>query len=544
MLLITLISSFLLSFLLTFTFYDILNKEYKEYVKGKATDIAFIMNSELDNFEYLKNNYQRERITLIDANGNVLFDNYTDISTLENHKDRPEVIGAINNTSGESKRYSDTLSKSTYNYAIKLNSGEVLRVSIITSTVLDVLISNLYLIVLIFLFILLITNIFAYRITRKIIDPLYEINFENSNVPVYPELEPYINKIFEQKKELYDKLENIKYQNNAITTITENMKEGIILLDEFNEILTYNGSICDIFEIDKKYIGENIIKIFRHNDLIYGLKHLEETGTHFVYERNEIYYQVIISPVFRNNEIKGAVILFVDITQKEQSDRFRREFSANVSHELKTPLMSILGYSELIENGLVRENDMPTFIGKIRNEAKTMSSLVEDILLISQLDENVYKNSEIKTFEKENIKELVIDVVESLRGFAKEKNIEISINCQDIYHRINKKLFSELVKNLVFNAIAYNVEDGNVNIEAFIEKEKLHLIVKDTGIGIEKKHQSRIFERFYRVEKSRDKRSGGTGLGLSIVKNVVLYHNGEIKLNSEVKKGSTFEVII
>lgn len=544
MLLLTMLCVIVSTFVLGAIFFNVVNKQYKSYVRSEARDIAYILNNNYDIEEYARSQEITERITLIDADGVVLFDNHADINKLENHKDRPEVSSAYINETGEAQRYSRTLSQNTYYYAIRLDSGQVLRVSITTGTVLNVFLSNLHITILVIGTILIFVNIFTLRITKKIVEPLNNIDFINDSYADYDELTPYIIKIREQKQDLLDKIENIKYQNNAINTITENMKEGIVLLDDKKIILTYNDSICDIFEVDKSYIGKHISNVFRYNELLDSLKHLEMGVSNFIYEKDKRYYQVSMSPVFRNCEIKGTVILLVDITEKEQLDRFRREFSANVSHELKTPLMSISGYSELIEAGLTSGEDTIKFANKIKNEAKNMSSLVEDILLISQLDESNYNDSKNKKLYDENIAQVIYGVIDSLRNFAENKNIEIISNIEDVQYKVNIKLYSELVKNLIYNGIVYNVENGKLFIDLWVANGKMHFKVTDTGLGIDKAHQSRIFERFYRVEESRGKKSGGTGLGLSIVKNVTLYHNGEIILNSELGKGSTFEVII
>ncbi len=543
MLLLTLICVLISGFVISLIFYRTINNEYKSYVRNEARDIAFILNNNYDIEQYAENQSISERITLIDEDGVVIFDNHADINELENHKDRPEVSSAYVNETGEAQRYSKTLSENTYYYAIKLESGQVLRVSITTDTIIEMFLSNIHITIVVLLAILLIVNIFTFRVTKKIVEPLNNIDFNVDQYAHYEELSPYLSKINEQKKELLDKIENIKYQNNAITTITENMNEGIILLDEKNVILTYNDSICEIFEIDKSNVGKHISNLIRYNELLDGLKRLESEVSNFIYEKDKRFYQVSMSPVFRNNEIKGTVILLVDITEKEQMDRFRREFSANVSHELKTPLMSISGYAELIEAGLTGEEDTIKFAKKIRNEANNMASLVEDILLISQLDESNYSDKD-KKMSEESIDIIVINVIENLSHFADNKNITIIKNIESVNYKVNVKLFSELVKNLIYNSIVYNVENGKIFVDLSIINGKLHLKVTDTGIGIDKAHQGRIFERFYRVEESRVKKSGGTGLGLAIVKNVTLYHNGEINLHSELGKGSTFELII
>ncbi len=547
MILITFTVSIILTLLLSFIFYSVLSKQYTDYVRSKATDFAFILNTQGENTDFLNKLKVDERVTLIDTEGNVIFDNYADTSTLENHGERPEVVSANDSGSGEAKRYSKTVSEETYYYAIKLESGDVLRVSITTNTIIDIFRENIEIILFAVLIILILGNFVALSLTKKIVDPFSKIDFEKTDEVFYEELTPYINKIKEQKDELTKQINNTKYQNDTITTITNNMQEGIILVDDRSAILTYNPSVEKILGAsDEDYTGRNILSLFRNSELVDALKHLEEEKVHrFNFEKDKNLYLVSVSPVYRNTKIKGTVILFLDITKKAQLEKFRREFSANVSHELKTPLMSIMGYSELLESGLVKEEDRDRFIGKIKGEASNMTSLIEDILLISELDEGVSNGKDnAGTFKEENIREIVDVEIEKLREFTLSRNIKINTNFEEVSYMVNKRLFSEIVHNLVYNAIAYNVDKGEIFVDLKKDNNNLVFTVRDTGVGIEKEQQDRIFERFYRVEKSRNKRIGGTGLGLSIVKNATMYHGGVVTVESELGVGTTFRVVI
>ncbi len=546
MVLVTFIVSIILTLLLSFIFYGVLSSQYKDYVKSKAMDFAFILNTGRESEDFLEKLNIEERVTLIDPAGNVIFDNYADSLGLENHGERPEVAGANDVGYGEAKRYSQTVSKETYYYAIKLESGDVLRVAITTDTVFNIFADNIEIILLVILVMLILGHFVAVFITNKILDPFSKIDFEKTDEVFYDELTPYFNKIKEQKEELTTQINNIKYQNDTITTITNNMQEGIILIDERSTILTYNPSVEHILGTDEDFNGRNILALFRNPELVEALKHLEEEKIHrFTFDKDKNQYLVSVSPVYRNNKIKGTVILFLDVTKKAQLDKFRREFSANVSHELKTPLMSIMGYAELIESGLAKEEDRDRFISKIKTEASNMTSLIEDILLISEMDEGISKGSETgNSFKEENIKEIVLEEVEKLNEFTLSRSIEIYTNCEDVKHMVNRRLFSEVVHNLVYNAIAYNVDKGKIFVDLKKVNNNLEFVVRDTGIGIDEEHQARIFERFYRVEKSRNKRIGGTGLGLSIVKNATVYHGGVVTIESALGVGTTFKVVI
>ncbi len=547
MLLVTFMGAIILTVLLSFIFYEVLSKQYKEYVKSKALDFAFILNTQGENVDFLEKLNVEERVTLIDSEGNVIFDNYAETEDLENHSQRPEVVGANDFGSGEAKRFSQTVSEETYYYAVKLEDGNVLRVAIKTNTVFNIFSENISIILFIVIIFLIVSNFLALNITSKIVEPFSKIDFEKTDEVFYDELTPYVNKIKEQKEELTQQIINVKYQNNTITTITNNMQEGVILVDDRNTILTYNTSVAKILGAsDDDYVGRSVMALFRNTEVFSALKQLDENSIYrFSFEKDKKLYMVSVSPVYRNTKIKGAVILFVDVTEKSQLEKFRREFSANVSHELKTPLMSILGYAELIESGIAKEEDKARFIGKIKTEANNMSSLVEDILLISELDESVSNSDEgAGSFNEENITEIILGVVERLREFTTEKNIEIITNCEDVRHSVNKRLIKEIVNNLVYNAIVYNVDNGKIFVDLKNNDSKFELTVRDTGIGIKEENQSRVFERFYRVEKSRNKRNGGTGLGLSIVKNATMYHGGVVTVESEFGVGTTFRVVI
>ncbi len=430
MLLIIFIVATILTATLSLVFYQVLSGQYIDYIKAKATDFAFIINQEgeSEGFYFLEQLNVEERVTLINQEGIVTFDNYTNDEILENHSERPEVISAMEVGEGESKRYSKTMLEETYYYAIKLDSGDILRVSITTDAVINIFAENLHIIILITIVILILSNFLALTVTKKIIDPFSKIDFDFTDEVFYEELIPYINKIKEQKRELTDQISNIKYQNNTILTITNNMKEGVILVDGRNNILTINKSVRKILNIENKdFTGKSLLTILKNREILSALKHLDDTNHHcFKIEKNSKLYRVSISPVYSSKKIKGAVIFFVNITKKEQIEKFRQEFSANVSHELKTPLMSILGYAELIESGMAKEEDKGRFISKIKNEASNMTNLIEDIMLISELDESVsHSNKNAGAFNSENILDIVNHSVDTLDEFAKKEGLKL-----------------------------------------------------------------------------------------------------------------------
>lgn len=549
MMLLSFVGLVILSILMSFLSYKAISEQYKVYVESKSRDVATILNMQDDKIGYLNTINTDERITVIDSNGVVVFDNFFDVTKLENHKDRPEVSSAYTNGYGEDKRFSKTTAKETYYYAVKLDNGEVCRVSITRNIILNIVIGNIAITIIILVVIMFLSNFFALSITNKILEPFDKLGVNDNYDAFYEELTPYVNKIKEQKRELTSQINNIKYQNDTITIITDNMQEGVILLDDKNNVLTYNESICEILDIkNNSIIGENVLNVFDNTELTKSLNDLsslnESSVSVFRLKKDTKTYSVRVSPVYRNTKIKGVVILFVDITKSEVLDKYRREFSANVSHELKTPLMSIQGYSELLESGLVKDDDITRFASKIKNESVKMSDLVEDILLISELDESVGKFVNDETFSLEDVGQIVNETIIRLQDFANKKNIDINYDYKEIYYNVNKRLFEELINNLIYNAIAYNVDNGKIIVEFFVLDGKLVLKVKDTGIGIAKGDQEHIFERFYRVEKSRSRKNGGTGLGLAIVKNVAIYHGGTVSVDSVVGVGSTFTVVI
>lgn len=535
-----------LSGTMAYVFYNFVSEQSMLEAKTEANILKEALEKQSNEVAYLESIEWPDRVTFIDYDGRVLYDNEADITTLDNHKMRKEVEEAIRDGYGEEKRYSETLSEETYYYAEKLSTGEVIRVAASNSSIVGLLYENIGIILVVAILLIAFTNFAAANLTNKIVEPFNKSREDDFEDIDYEELAPFVKKLKTQQNQLLTQVNNVTYQNNTILTITNNMQEGVVLLDKENNVLTLNGSAKKILDItSNNFVGTNIIDYFRDKEFIDCLKKLGKADElAFTYDKGKNIYRVSVSPVFRDKDIDGVVVLFVDVTKKEQMEKFRREFSANVSHELKTPLMSILGYSELMESSLVKYEDIPRFSSKIRTEANNMTRLVEDILLISELDEDVSHRGNHKNIIEEDITKSVEEVVERMKNFADNRNITIVTTLKQVYFPVNKKLFKEMIKNLIYNAIVYNVENGKIMINLYKDSGKLYFVIKDTGVGIGNDDIDRVFERFYRAEKSRNKSQGGTGLGLSIVKNVALYHNGIVSVDSELENGSTFKVVL
>lgn len=535
-----------LSGTMAYVFCNFVSEQSMLEAKTEANILKEALEKQSNEVAYLESIEWPDRVTFIDYDGRVLYDNEADITTLDNHKMRKEVEEAIRDGYGEEKRYSETLSEETYYYAEKLSTGEVIRVAASNSSIVGLLYENIGIILVVAILLIAFTNFAAANLTNKIVEPFNKSREDDFEDIDYEELAPFVKKLKTQQNQLLTQVNNVTYQNNTILTITNNMQEGVVLLDKENNVLTLNGSAKKILDItSNNFVGTNIIDYFRDKEFIDCLKKLGKADElAFTYDKGKNIYRVSVSPVFRDKDIDGVVVLFVDVTKKEQMEKFRREFSANVSHELKTPLMSILGYSELMESSLVKYEDIPRFSSKIRTEANNMTRLVEDILLISELDEDVSHRGNHKNIIEEDITKSVEEVVERMKNFADNRNITIVTTLKQVYFPVNKKLFKEMIKNLIYNAIVYNVENGKIMINLYKDSGKLYFVIKDTGVGIGNDDIDRVFERFYRAEKSRNKSQGGTGLGLSIVKNVALYHNGIVSVDSELENGSTFKVVL
>lgn len=485
----------------------------------------------------LKSN--RFRLTWIAADGSVIYDTQT--GELENHMERAEVKEAMQNGEGESRRYSSTLMEKTIYYAKRLDDGTVLRISTSSATAGKLLLGMLRPIVIVLIAALVLSLIFADRLAKRIVEPLNGLDLDRPlENDAYEELSPLLNRINRQHMQIARQLEDLNKKKDEFEQITESMQEGLVLLDQKGTILSINKAAKSLFLANEECIGKDFITIERSYGVISAIQQAVRSGhAEERMEQGGRIYQLDITRIESAAKPVGAVILSFDITEQENAEQNRREFTANVSHELKTPLQGIIGSAELIENGMVKPEDMPRFVGHIRTEAQRLVTLIADIIRLSQLDEG-------HELPVEGVDMLCVasDAAAQLKAAAEAKHISMSIEGEACTVYGARSLLYEVAYNLIDNAIKYNRENGMVDIKVSRENKKVKLTVSDTGIGIAPEHQQRIFERFYRVDKSHSKASGGTGLGLSIVKHAVQYHHGEIKLKSELNKGSEITVAL
>ena len=482
---------------------------------------------------------QNCRVTWIAADGTVKYDNRSDPKTMENHADRQEVREAMENDSGTSVRRSSTLSEHTMYYAKRLSDGTVLRLSMSQRSVLFLMGGMLSPLVFIFLAACLLAGVLSYRVSKKIVKPLSEIDLKHpEQVETYDELSPFLQRIAAQNREIDARMAEIRKQQQEFSMITENMSEGLFVVDRNYQILSYNKSAMQIFGMDPGQEHENLLAVNRsegfRNAVDSALKgrHTQEN-----LELNGRVYQIIANAVCQPDfaeDMVGAVILVLDVTEKEAQEQYRREFTANVSHELKTPLTSISGIAEIIRNGIVKPEDIPHFAGKIYDESQRLITLIGDIIKLSRLDENQVP------MERETVDmlEMARDVVQQLSSVARKNGVTLVANGTHGQVQGVRQVLGEMVYNLCENAVKYNRAGGRVWVDVQQVADHVVLRVKDTGIGIPAAEQGRIFERFYRVDKSHSKAVGGTGLGLSIVKHGAALHHATISVSSEPEQGT------
>lgn len=512
--------------------------------KDKLADELDIAASavELYGTDYLKNiDSERYRITWIQADGKVIYDTQAGADSMENHADRQEVKQALAEGEGSSSRYSDTLMEKTSYYARLLDDGSVLRVSTTYATAGLLVLGMLQPILVVLIAALVLSGILARRISKRIVEPMNSIDLDRPlENDTYEELSPLLNRINQQHKEIEMQMRYLKQRTDEFTQITESMKEGLILLDNKGNVLSINEAAQNILETDSDCIGQSFLSIERSRNINNAIQSAFEEGHSEIYAQyGSREYQVDISRIESGGETVGAVLLAFDITEQQNAQRNRREFTANVSHELKTPLQGIIGSAELIENGMVKPEDMPRFIGHIRKEASRLVTLIEDIIRLSQLDEGRQMPS-----EQVDLFELADEVKSVLEGACEAKNINMKLMGEHVCVDGVKRLLYEIIYNLCDNAVKYNNEGGIADIDISADEKNAYITVRDSGIGIPQDQQERVFERFYRVDKSHSKESGGTGLGLSIVKHAVSYHNGTISMNSEPGNGTEIRVSI
>ena len=487
--------------------------------------------------DYLKNIKDKSaRITYIDQDGTVLFDNEADVSEMKNHSDRTEFQKAEKYGAGESSRYSDTLSEKTIYYALRLKDGTVLRVSGTQDSVLALVENLIFPLCWILCLMLILSGIMASAISKRIVKPINELDLESPKEnQIYEELSPLLSKIHRQNREIQNQLELAKQQQEEFALITENMQEGLIVIDKYTMILSANSSAWNLFHMDRVCQGESVYCLDREEEFRHAIEQvLSGEHTELVLKLNGSDIQLIANPVIRDKKTEGAVVLLVNVTEKLERESLRREFSANVSHELKTPLTSISGFAEIMQGGLVKNEDIPKFAGRIYKESQRLLQLVEDVIQISQLDEE--KTSYV--WEPVDVYQVCKNAFESLKEKAKRLNVHLYICGEYMKMEAVRTLREEAVYNVCDNAIKYNRNDGSVSVFLTQTAQEIQIVVKDTGVGIPKEDQDRVFERFYRVDKSHSKEIGGTGLGLSIVKHAVGALKGSVILRSEEGNGT------
>lgn len=497
-----------------------------------------VANEGIDYFSGLKiSNY---RITWIDGNGSVLYDSESDTADMENHLEREEVKAALEAGYGESRRYSSTLTERSLYSALALEDGTILRLSISQNSILTLLFGMTQPICIIFAIALVLSVALAVRVSRKVVQPLNEIDLDNplSNEG-YDELSPFLTRIDSQQKQLRLQKSALLQKENELNTIIGSMNEGMVLLNHRGKIISINPAAGQLLDAPPDCTGCDMLSLNQNHDLKEILSDAlnGRSGERVISLRGQ-QYRIDASPILSENVPRGAALFFFNVTEKEKAEQIRREFTANVSHELKTPLHSISGYAELLKNDMVKREDWIPFAGKIYDEAQRMVQLVEDIISLSHLDEGAQDMPR----EMTDLYELAEKAVKSLEPEAKAAHVALTLSGAPAILAGNRQLLYSIIYNLCGNAIKYNRESGSVLIDIQNGNAEIILSVKDNGIGIAPEHQERIFERFYRVDKSRSKAAGGTGLGLSIVKHAARIHHAQIKVASSLGEGTTITI--
>lgn len=521
----------------TAAFWFVFSNEQEAEVRQYTDKIISVYNSdsEIDLSKYY--GIGDFRVTLIKSDGSVVSDSVdADVNSMPNHSDRPEFEQAIKDGNGSSHRMSETLNKITYYYAEKTADGSVIRVAKTIDSIYGIFLFVIPSILIIMIGVFVVCTILAKRSTKKIIEPIKEMA-DNGNGSPYDELLPLSQKIASQQRQIKRQMRRLQFEKDKISTLIENMAEGFILIDVDKKVLMSNYSASKLLGADDDGVTDKTLIAFSRNEVLNdcvdkALSGESKNGDTTVKGRA---LQIITNPVYSNGEKNGAICLIIDVSAKKKAEKMRREFTANVTHELKTPLTSISGYAEIIASGLVKPDDIPNFANKIHKESGRLLSLISDIMELSQLDEK-FSDEE---FAPVDLAGVAAEVAEDLRSNAEKHGITITVDTKTAVINGNRNQIYELIYNLCDNAIRYNRENGSVKIITGDDNEHPFVKVADTGIGIPEKHHKRVFERFYRVDKSRSKETGGTGLGLAIVKHITERHGGEISLESS-EHGTTF----
>ena len=482
----------------------------------------------------------RYRLTWVNADGTVIFDTHADSASMDNHENREEIKEALLTGTGSSVRQSSTLTEQTIYEAVRLTDGSVLRISVSRATAFVLVIGMFQPIIMVLFFAAGLSAWLARRMAKRVVEPLNNLNLDQPmENEAYEELSPLLHRIHTQHIEIEQQMQELQHKRDEFDQITDNMKEALVLLDHSGRILSINPAAKNLYEIASVTIGEDFLTLERKQFMREALEQAKVQGhAEFRAQKNGRDYQFDVNRIDSDGNTRGMVILAYDITEQVNAEKHRQAFTANVSHELKTPLQAIIGSAELMENGIVKTDDLPRFVGHIRKEASRLLYLIDDIIRLSQLDEGAEMDQ-----EDVPLKQLAEDVCETLTDAAKLKDVTLEVTGEDVVMRGVRRLLYEILYNLCDNAIKYNRAGGSVMVSVSQKTNEICLSVKDTGIGIPPEHQDKIFERFYRVDKSHSKQSGGTGLGLSIVKHAVQYHHGKIVLASQVNVGTTITVL-
>lgn len=532
-----LVASGLIIFLVSQDYFN----ETKKELAQEARYISMGLESGGNDFlnKIAAENGSNVRITLIDKDGIVLFDNQAEAKTLENHAMRQEIMEAVAVGAGEAERFSDTLDKTTYYYAVRLEDGKILRLARTIDSIYKSVLQMLPIMGGIVIVVAFLASIVARRVTFNLIKPLDQVNLDEPlDNETYDELAPFLTRIAKQKRQLSKNLKKLRGKQEELTIITNNMNEGLVLLNGQQNVLFINESAAKIFGFStKEVIGRNILTVDRAQEVQDLLQKVSQAGKgEGLYEKDGHFYQLSGSSVNGS----GSVILIYDVTEKMTAEKLRREFSANVSHELKTPLQSILGYAEIMKNGLVKDEDKQRFLERIHAEAGNMIELIQNIMELSRLDEN----KTLDEFEDVDLLKLAQSVTLRLKHKAQTKGVTFNVSGSSACVCGVQSILSEVLYNLVDNSIKYNKDNGKVDVKVQDGSEEVTVSVSDTGIGIGAADRERVFERFYRADKSHSKEIGGTGLGLSIVKHGVLFHKGRVELESEPGVGTTITFVL
>ena len=518
--------------------YQYFGNQLTDELKNESLLVA--LGVETMGMDYLEGLNTSSRITWVDTDGAVLYDNVADHLTMENHADREEIREALEGTQGIAQRNSSTLSQKTFYVARRLEDGTVIRLASAQDTLILLLLSMLQPLSIILVAAMILSGVLANRLSRRIIQPILDLDLEHpENCDTYDELAPLLTRIRKQNKTIKRQMRLLRQHQQEFEALTENMSEGFLMLDRNGRVLSYNSGALRLLGAVRPAEHAHVLTLDRSEAFSQMVEQvLDGNRTQGRLERDERCIQVLADPVYREEQVAGAVLVLLDVTEREQGERMRREFTANVSHELKTPLTAISGMAEIMKGGLVRTEDMPGFAADIYRESQHLIALVEDIIHLSRLDEGG------PALEQKPIDLLDVaqTVASRLQPMAAKQQVTLSVSGTGGVIRGIPHVLDEMVYNLCDNAIKYNQLQGRVELQVEREEHGVVLRVRDTGIGIPLQDQERVFERFYRVDKSHSREIGGTGLGLSIVKHGALLHDAEIKLDSEPGKGTTVEL--